>query len=200
MHVFRALLEFPLVAHKAIPKLVLPERSPAATPGMKRRGERRSPQGRMVFCPTEGRMPFGPTEISSGYCGQIRTCPAAAGSGRKTQERQCKSLLLPHPRRCNRQPREVAFLQLAPRSQQIHGHEDVAVIKERAPRPGHAINLHAMPCGGNSEPNRRALVGGKPRSYKTGPRYACFSYIRDWVEKKIRCHLARARQRQGFGR
>ena len=27
----------------------------------------------------------------------------------------------------------------------------------------------------------------------------CFSYIRDWVEKKIRCHLARARQRQGFG-
>jgi len=26
-----------------------------------------------------------------------------------------------------------------------------------------------------------------------------FSYIRDWVEKKVRCHLARARQRQGFG-
>jgi len=27
----------------------------------------------------------------------------------------------------------------------------------------------------------------------------CFSYIRDWVEKKIRRHLARARQRRGFG-
>jgi RNA-directed DNA polymerase len=27
----------------------------------------------------------------------------------------------------------------------------------------------------------------------------CFAYIRDWVEKKIRSHLARARQRQGFG-
>ena len=27
----------------------------------------------------------------------------------------------------------------------------------------------------------------------------CFSYIRDWVEKKIRHHLARACQRHGFG-
>jgi RNA-directed DNA polymerase len=27
----------------------------------------------------------------------------------------------------------------------------------------------------------------------------CFSYIRDWVEKKIRRHLARACQRRGFG-
>jgi RNA-directed DNA polymerase len=26
-----------------------------------------------------------------------------------------------------------------------------------------------------------------------------FSYIRDWVEKKIRYHLARASQRHGFG-
>jgi len=27
----------------------------------------------------------------------------------------------------------------------------------------------------------------------------CFSYIRDWVEKKVRSHLARSRQRQGLG-
>ena len=27
----------------------------------------------------------------------------------------------------------------------------------------------------------------------------CFAYIRDWVEKKIRHHLARASQRHGFG-
>jgi len=38
-----------------------------------------------------------------------------------------------------------------------HGHEDVAVMKERTPKPEHAVNLHAMLCGGNSEPNRRAL-------------------------------------------
>ena len=27
----------------------------------------------------------------------------------------------------------------------------------------------------------------------------CFSFVRDWVEKKIRRHLMRARQRRGFG-
>jgi hypothetical protein len=44
-----------------------------------------------------------------------------------------------------------------------HGHENVAVIKERTPQPGHAINLRAMPRGGNSEPSRRALAGAKSR-------------------------------------
>jgi len=34
-----------------------------------------------------------------------------------------------------------------------HGHEGVAIKKERTTKPGHAVNLHAMPCGGNSEPN-----------------------------------------------
>jgi RNA-directed DNA polymerase len=27
----------------------------------------------------------------------------------------------------------------------------------------------------------------------------CFSFIKDWVEKKARRHLGRARKRQGFG-
>ena len=56
---------------------------------------------------------------------------------------------------------EVAFLQLAPQWQQIHAHEEVAIIKERAPQLGHAINLCATPRASNSEPNRRALVGEK---------------------------------------
>ena len=42
-----------------------------------------------------------------------------------------------------------------------------------AAQPGPAINLRAMPCGGNGEANRRALVNEKPWTYKTGPRYAC---------------------------
>jgi len=49
----------------------------------------------------------------------------------------------------------------------LAGHEDVAVIKERTPQPGHAINLRAMPCGGNSEPSRRALAGAKCRGPHT---------------------------------
>ena len=27
----------------------------------------------------------------------------------------------------------------------------------------------------------------------------CFTYIKDWVEKKVRRHLAHARKRKGFG-
>jgi hypothetical protein len=42
-----------------------------------------------------------------------------------------------------------------------HGHEDVAVIMEPTLQPGHVVNLHAMPCGGNSERNWRAQVGAK---------------------------------------
>jgi hypothetical protein len=31
-----------------------------------------------------------------------------------------------------------------------HGYEDVAVTLESTLQPGHAVNLHAMPFGGNS--------------------------------------------------
>jgi len=34
-----------------------------------------------------------------------------------------------------------------------HGHENVALMKEWTPQPGRTINLRAMPCGGNTEPN-----------------------------------------------
>jgi len=40
-----------------------------------------------------------------------------------------------------------------------HGDEDVVVIKEPAPQPGHAVNLRATPRGGNSEPYWRARKG-----------------------------------------
>jgi hypothetical protein len=42
-----------------------------------------------------------------------------------------------------------------------HDHENVAVTRDRTPQPGNAVNLHAMPCGGNTEPNQPALAGGK---------------------------------------
>ena len=58
-------------------------------------------------------------------------------------------------------------------SQPIHGPEDVAVIKEQEPQSGRAINLCAMPRGGNSEPPRPAQE--KPRTYRTGPRYTCLA-------------------------
>ena len=52
----------------------------------------------------------------------------------------------------------------------------------------------------------RGLIGavnpvlrGWVNYFRSGHSSRCFSYIRDWVEKKIRRHLARARKRQGFG-
>jgi hypothetical protein len=55
-------------------------------------------------------------------------------------------------------------------SQQIHGHEDVAVIKERTPQPGHAINLLAVPCWGNKEESWRARdAAGPTREVRVTP-------------------------------
>jgi RNA-directed DNA polymerase len=43
------------------------------------------------------------------------------------------------------------------------------------------------------------LLRGWVQYFAVGNASRCFSYVRDWVEKKMRRHLMRARQRQGFG-
>jgi RNA-directed DNA polymerase len=43
------------------------------------------------------------------------------------------------------------------------------------------------------------ILRGWVNYFAVGHSSRCFSYVRDWVEKKIRSHLARSRQRQGFG-
>src|SRR5688572_3342168 len=43
------------------------------------------------------------------------------------------------------------------------------------------------------------ILRGWVHYFSIGHSSRCFGYIRDCVEKKIRCHLARAAQRQGFG-
>src|SRR5713101_5474015 len=43
------------------------------------------------------------------------------------------------------------------------------------------------------------ILRGWVQYFAAGHSSRCFSYIRDWVEKKIRYHLARASQRHGFG-
>jgi RNA-directed DNA polymerase len=43
------------------------------------------------------------------------------------------------------------------------------------------------------------VLRGWVHYFAIGNSNRCFSYIRNWVEKKIRRHLARARQRRGFG-
>ena len=43
------------------------------------------------------------------------------------------------------------------------------------------------------------ILRGWVNYFAFGHSSRCFSFIRDWVEKKIRRHLAQARKRQGFG-
>ena len=43
------------------------------------------------------------------------------------------------------------------------------------------------------------ILRGWVKYFAVGHSSRCFSYIQDWVEKKIRRHLGRARQRRGCG-
>jgi len=43
------------------------------------------------------------------------------------------------------------------------------------------------------------IVRGWVNYFAIGDASRCFGYIKDWVEKKVRRHLMRARNRQGFG-
>ncbi len=43
------------------------------------------------------------------------------------------------------------------------------------------------------------MLRGWVNYFAVGHASRCFSFIKDWVEKKIRRHLMRARKRQGFG-
>ncbi len=43
------------------------------------------------------------------------------------------------------------------------------------------------------------ILSGWVNYFRVGNSSECFGFIRDWVEKKIRRHLMRARKRHGFG-
>jgi len=43
------------------------------------------------------------------------------------------------------------------------------------------------------------ILRGWVRYFAVGDSHQCFGFIKDWVEKKVRRHLMRARNRKGFG-
>ena len=55
-----------------------------------------------------------------------------------------------------------------------------------------------------SQPGQRVIeqinpvLRGWVQYFAVGHASRCFSYVRDWVEKKVRRHLMRARKRRGF--
>jgi RNA-directed DNA polymerase len=65
--------------------------------------------------------------------------------------------------------------------------------------------LKAVFRGLRSQPIRQVIeiinpiLRGWVQYFSIGHASQCFSFIRNWVENKIRRHLAKARQRRGFG-
>jgi RNA-directed DNA polymerase len=57
---------------------------------------------------------------------------------------------------------------------------------------------HSRPVGGLIE-EIKPILRGWVNYFAFGHSSRCFSYVRFWVEKKVRRHLARACQRRGFG-
>jgi hypothetical protein len=92
----------------------------------------------------------------------MMACPTVAGSGTKTHA------VSRNPCFCRIPASAIANRAKSHSSSPRLDRSQFTVIKERAPQPEHATNLRATPCGGNGEPNRRALVGEKPRTYETG--------------------------------
>ena len=43
------------------------------------------------------------------------------------------------------------------------------------------------------------ILRGWVNYFRIGNAARCFAFVRDWVEKKVRRHLMRARNRRGFG-
>jgi RNA-directed DNA polymerase len=43
------------------------------------------------------------------------------------------------------------------------------------------------------------ILRGWGRYFAVGDASRCFGFVKDWVEKKVRRHLMRARKRKGFG-
>jgi hypothetical protein len=72
------------------------------------------------------------------------------------------------PRPGDRAGHVIPFLPLAPRSRRTHGHENLAVIREPMPQPGHAIHLRVGASGPSallgtvSEVEPRSLPGRTP--------------------------------------
>src|SRR5713101_1211677 len=82
---------------------------------------------------------------------------------------------------------------------------DAAAIAERQEAHGLAQQAQRdlrglpFPTGCRVIEKTNPILRGCVKYFAIGHSSRCFSYIRYWVEKKIRRHLARACQRQGFG-
>jgi RNA-directed DNA polymerase len=86
-----------------------------------------------------------------------------------------------------------------------NGHWRPDYVPQRKKRTSLLRRLKAIFHGSRSQPIERVIhqinpiLRGWVHYFAVGHASRCFSYVRDWVEKKIRRHLMRVRQRKGFG-
>jgi RNA-directed DNA polymerase len=74
------------------------------------------------------------------------------------------------------------------------GKKRTALLRKLKEMFRHLISQPIMKVIGQINPILRGWV----RYFAFGHSSRCFSYVRDWVEKKIRRHLERARERRGY--
>src|SRR6201993_1588466 len=58
---------------------------------------------------------------------------------------------------------------------------------------------HGQPSIQKSNQSATVMLRGWVNYFAVGHSSECFSFIKDWVEKKVRRHMGRARNRKGFG-
>ena len=73
-------------------------------------------------------------------------------------------------------------------AQTVHARTLKAVFRSHRSRPVAEVIAQVNP-----------ILRGWVRYFACGHSTRCFSYVRHWVDKKMRSHLARASQRRGFG-
>ena len=56
-----------------------------------------------------------------------------------------------------------------------------------------------LPAGGAGDRGINPILRGWVNYFRIGHAARCFDFVRAWVEKKVRRHMMRARDRRGFG-
>ena len=84
--------------------------------------------------------------------------------------------------------------QIRPAPEEAHGARVRRALKEHLP----TVSIAACPSRRDRVDQSDAFRGWVTY-FANGHSTRCFGYVQDWVEKKVRRHLMRARKRQGFG-
>ena len=142
-----------------------------------------------MSCPSETNVPLGKDNVPAqnvGPCCAVAWIRIGAGWGRREAEERPTGDRGPHRRGAAMMPE---LFRARP------GYAELKAVE--APWPAHRSAAQGPPCSGVLSPT--PALRGWANCFRIGNSGRCFGYARDWVEKKIRRHLTRARKRKCFG-